>query len=389
MKVLFACTAADGHFLPLVPLARAFAARGDDVVFATSSFYAERVESTGFASLPAGLTVDELNRRFAPYRAKLEELPFDERRHFAFSWRFGRISAAAKFAELLGVATDWQPDLIVHESADLAAPIVAAALDVPSAHHSFGRTIPRAVLELAARETETLWRDAGLEQDALGGVYRGVYVNNWPSSLEDEPAPPGVRVEPIRPTSPTASAGPHALVAQLPDRPTVYVTLGTVFNDIATFRIVLEALADFDCNVVVTVGRNNDPKELAPIPANAIVERYIPQADLLPYCTVAVGHGGAGSTLGALAHGVPLLFLPQAADQFANAEACRAADVARVVRPDRLSVQTVRAEITALLDDPSYATAARAVAAEIASMPAPAEVAERLTNGASATRPPS
>jgi MGT family glycosyltransferase len=179
------------------------------------------------------------------------------------------------------------------------------------------------------------------------------------------------------------------LIGQLPDRQAVYVTLGTVFNAIAMFRIVLDALADLDCNVVVTIGRNNAPEELAPIPANAIVERYIPQADLLPYCTVAVGHGGAGSTLGALAHGVPLLFLPQAADQFANAEACLGAGAARVLRPDRLSVETVRAEVTTLLNDPSYGTAARAVAAEIASMPTPAEVAERLTNGASATRPPS
>jgi UDP:flavonoid glycosyltransferase YjiC (YdhE family) len=91
MRILFACIAADGHFLPLVPLARAFAARGDDVVFATSSFYAGRVESAGFASLPAGLHVEELDRRFAPYRAKLQELPFDDRRELAFSWRFGRI----------------------------------------------------------------------------------------------------------------------------------------------------------------------------------------------------------------------------------------------------------------------------------------------------------
>src|SRR3954449_11240685 len=107
MRILFACMAADGHFLPLVPLARAFVARGDDVAFATSSFYAERVAKAGFASLPAGLTLDELDRRYTPYRARLQELPFDDRRQFAFSWRFGRISAAAKFAQLHQAAIDW------------------------------------------------------------------------------------------------------------------------------------------------------------------------------------------------------------------------------------------------------------------------------------------
>ena len=60
-----------------------------------------------------------------------------------------------------------------------------------------------------------------------------------------------------------------------------------------------------------------------------IVERYVPQADVLPLCDVAVGHGGSGSTLGALAHGLPMLLLPHGADQFENAQACAALGVAR------------------------------------------------------------
>jgi UDP:flavonoid glycosyltransferase YjiC (YdhE family) len=93
--------------------------------------------------------------------------------------------------------------------------------------------------------------------------------------------------------------------------------------------------------------------------------------------------------LGALAHGLPLLLLPQAADQFENAEACRAAGVARVVRPDRLSAVAVRAELTTLLRDPSYAAAARTVGTEIGAMPSPDEVASTLTSAVSATRLPS
>jgi UDP:flavonoid glycosyltransferase YjiC (YdhE family) len=387
MRVLFACHSADGHFLPLLPLARAFSARGDQVAFAVAARYADRVESAGFPILAAGIDQAELDARFATYRSRLEEHPFDERRPYAFSWRFARLGARAKIAELQAAAAEWKPDLIVHESADLAAPIVAATLNVPSAHHSFGQTIPHAVLKLAAQETEPLWQAAGLEQEPLGGVYRGVYVDICPPSLQQEDPPPDVEVARLQPSPPPLTADSPAWIADLPERPNVYVTLGTVVNALETFRVVLAALATVDCNVITTIGRNNDPAELAPIPANAIVERYIPQAEVLPHCTYAVGHGGSGSTFGALTHGLPLLLLPRAADQFTNARACKAAGVGRAVLPDGLTEEVVRSEFLALLREPSYRVAAAAVRDEIAAMPTAVDVAERLTDAVTATRP--
>ena len=48
----------------------------------------------------------------------------------------------------------------------------------------------------------------------------------------------------------------------MPDRDTVYLTLGTIWNTRTdVFRIVLEALRD-DLNVVVTVGRTQQPDAL-------------------------------------------------------------------------------------------------------------------------------
>ena len=44
-------------------------------------------------------------------------------------------------------------------------------------------------------------------------------------------------------------------VEGLDERPLVYVTLGTIFNDLSVFRVLLDALADADCNVVATIGR--------------------------------------------------------------------------------------------------------------------------------------
>jgi MGT family glycosyltransferase len=170
-------------------------------------------------------------------------------------------------------------------------------------------------------------------------------------------------------------------------RPTVYVTLGTVFNDLSLFRIVLDALADLDCNVLATIGRNNDPGALDPIPENAIVEQYVRQADVLPFCDVAVGHGGSGSTLAALAHALPMLLLPQAADQFENAAACAAGSAAICLRPDAVTTDDVRAAVRSLLDEAAPRAVTESVAREIAAMPSPADVVRGLTAYATATRP--
>src|SRR5262249_25893879 len=124
------------------------------------------------------------------------------------------------------------------------------------------------------------------------------------------------------------------------------------------------------CNVIVTVGADSDPAALGPQPANVRVERFIPQEVLLPHCDVVVNQGGT-AILPILAHGLPMLILPQGANQFLNAEACLRAGVARSLEPGAVSLEAVRAGVTALLDEAQYRERAREVAREIAAMPGP------------------
>jgi MGT family glycosyltransferase len=158
----------------------------------------------------------------------------------------------------------------------------------------------------------------------------------------------------------------------------VYVTLGTIFNRAERFRALLDAFAEVDCDVLVTVGRAIDPAVLRPLPANARVERYVPQAEILPAASVAVGHGGSGSTLGALAHGMPLLLLPEGADQFENAFACAEAGAAVVLLPDEVTPASLREALGRLLAEPQFGEAAGRIAAEIAALPGPQEAAAAL-----------
>ena len=376
MRILFSCVGGDGHFIPLVPLARAFADSGHDVAFATAPSQRSRAESAGFAFHAAGIEPAERLVRSEPQRAEIFQAPPDERRRLIYPLLFGSIDAPAKLGELRAFADTWAPDLIVYDSCDLAAPLVAAERDLPSVHHTFGRMVPPAIIAGAAAETEPLWRAAGLPPEPYSGMFRGIFLDIAPPSFQTETVPDGVRVEHMRSASLDAPPGERApdWLAQLPDRPTVYVTLGTVHNALSVFRLLLDAFADVDCNVIATIGRGHDPAELVPLPGNAYVERYVSQALVLPHADVVVSHGGSGSTLGALAYGLPILFVPQFADQFENAAQVQSLGAGVRLLPDDLTTGTARSALDRLLGDASFRERAQEVAREIAAMPEPSEL---------------
>ena len=258
----------------------------------------------------------------------------------------------------------------MHDPAELAGPLVAEALEIASAQHSFGRMIPLAVIEQTADVAAAMWDEAGVAPQPHAGMFRGAYVDVCPPGLGSELPPAGTPTMPLR----AVTAEP----AETTSRPLIYVTLGTVFSGPETYRLILSELADCDADVLLTTGRQNDPAELGPLPANARVERFIPQAEVLPRCALVITHCGSGSMLGALAHGLPLLALPNQADQFENAAAVGAAGAAEVLLPSELASETLRHKVTSLLADTRYREAARDLASEIAAMPSPTEVAEQL-----------
>ena len=378
MRVLFSCTATEGHVAPLVPLARAFADLGHDVAFATAPAFEARVRSEGFATLSAGLDQAQIRARMEEYRPRLLGLPPAERRPVAYTSRFALVDAPAKLPELLRAAKDWRPELLVHDASELCAPPVAASVGIPSVNQGFGQVIPAACHEHAADAVRALWDAVGLAPEPWNGMYRGAYVDICPPSLAGETVPGGTPTYLRRPATPRPPAPKPPWQPARPDLPNVYVTLGTVLDEADVLRLLLNALADVDCNVLMTIGRGGDPASLAPWPANATVERFVPQADVLPYCSVVVSHGGSGTTYGALAHGLPLLMLPHGADQFENAAAARAAGVAEALMPHEIETAAIRSAVAALSTEAGYAARAREIAAEIAAMPDAGAVAATL-----------
>src|SRR3954447_26456125 len=212
----------------------------------------------------------------------------------------------------------------------------------------------------------------GLDVPGWAGIYRDLTIQVCPPSWELAEVPVGESLF-LRP-APLPTMPRH-----LADPPVVYVTFGTLFNsNLDLFGTVMGALAAEPIQLVATVGRDQDPAALLPQPANVRVERFIPQADLLPTCSVVVHHGGAGTTFGALAHGVPQVILPQGADNFEHAAMCETAGVAVSLRPDAITGDALVAAVRRVLDEPEFRAASDRCAAEIASMPDATQVAASL-----------
>ena len=163
---------------------------------------------------------------------------------------------------------------------------------------------------------------------------------------------------------------PRVAAALAEDRPVAYFTLGTVKNaETADFKAGLTALAEYDGVVIATTGRPIDPDELGPLPANAIVEEFVPQAAVLERADLLVSHSGSGTMLGGLVHGVPQVALPRGTDQPQNAALLARAGAGLVVAPEDYAVETIRAAVVEVTGDPAYRAAAERVRDEIAAMP--------------------
>jgi len=282
------------------------------------------------------------------------------------------ILAGLAVPAVLGVVQDeverWSPDVVVHEAAELAAPLAAARAGIPSVSHGFGEVIPAMAMRGAGEVLAPAWRDAGLEPDPWAGSYRGMHVDIYPPSLRSEPMDHVADVQACRPAEGVPADGHR-----------VYVSFGTLFNQPGElFRTAALAAAEVAEEVLVTVGPGVDPAALGPLPAHVQVEAFVPQAEVLPSCAAVVCHAGSGTVLAALAHGVPLVCLPQAADQFANAHNVARRGAGEVRTGPDLDHADVRDAVERVLRSPGPRAAAAEVAAEISTMPGTDEVASAI-----------
>lgn len=142
-------------------------------------------------------------------------------------------------------------------------------------------------------------------------------------------------------------------------RPLVLVSLSSTFqNQAAVLRSCLAALATLPIRALVTVG---PAVSLADFPSpgpNVSVVQSAPHNQVLPHARVMVTHCGHGTVMKALAAGVPIVAIPMGRDQPDTAARIVGRGTGIRLKPSASSAAIARA-IQNVLDDPSFAAAAR------------------------------
>ncbi|MDX2705845.1 glycosyltransferase [Streptomyces sp. PA03-6a] len=380
MRILMFNTPLTGHFLPLLPLARALRTQGHTVAFVSADAMAGPVEAQGFELIPAGPTVDvaiaEASRRSGadmasnPSPALVAEF-------------FAGARVDLSMDEALAGARTWEPDLVVSEHCDFVGPLVAAVLKVPSAVMGIDPALEPEALDALAATAQSRYLDRGLQAPAHAPSGRWL-LDLCPPGLQRGGALPPLERMALRPEPHQGPEGtPRAIRVPGTGRPRVLVSLSTVSGRASTLGPLLRSLSVLDVDLVATTG-GAPVDDLGLEPGRVELVSFVPAAELLDGVSVVVHHGGSGNTFGAAARGIPAVVVPGAAGQQRQAFRLQAAGAGVAMPIGEQGPEAVTAAVSRVLAEPAFTAAAERLRDEIAAMPSASEVAERLTAAAAA-----
>jgi len=372
MRILFTTQPAVGHLHPLVPLAQALGAAGHEVAFACSPSFRPMVEACGLLAFSAGLDWRGMSipKAFPEYM----NIPKERRTQWVAEHVFTGVTAREMVTSLLTLSHSWKPDVMVRDTAEYGACVAAEIMGLPHVSVEVGAFRPGYWRhDAVSQQLNALRRAYGLPSDPdLVMLHRYLHLSFVPPRYQDPGAPLPPTAHALRPICFDRS-GNETLptwVPTLPRYPTVYATLGTVVNRRPRiFRTIIEAFREVMMNLILTVGRNQDPAQFGSPPPTVHIQRYIPQSLLLPYCDLVITHGGWNTVLVALCHGLPLVVIPVTADQPDNAQRCTTLGIGQVIQLTELTPELLRDVVHDVLQDPRYRRNAMQLREEVKALP--------------------
>jgi MGT family glycosyltransferase len=391
MRALFFSLPMYGHTNPSLPLVRALAARGDEVVYVSTEPFAKKVKASG--------------ARYRSYcNAYLDGMTHLPPRMESLGWDLTRTTAELMETQLDAFRGE-RPDYVIADSLAFWGPWIAAALDVPLitsvTTFAFNRHVltfgvargarPKSAPALAQKfrsifKVLRVLRQLRRRHGINGPGFRRMMFPNAPlnvvyTSREFQP-----RAETFdnrfQFIGPSMDARPDA--GTFPwDRLThpvaVYVSMGTVFNrDEAFYRACFDAFRDAEFQVILALGANVSPAALGEPPPNFIVQANVPQLEVLRRVRAFVTHGGVNSVSEGLYNSVPVLVVPQVSEQMIVGKRAEQLGAGRVLMSKYLTPERLRAGVETLLRDAAYRDAAVRIGESFRSSGGPARGAEAI-----------
>jgi UDP:flavonoid glycosyltransferase YjiC (YdhE family) len=365
MRILFTSWAWPSHLQAQVPLAWAARSAGHDVLIAGPPGLRPDAAGTGLPFAPVGRDVDAL----------------PVFREIAATTGSGggprvlgllRDLAEATIGDLVSLARRWRPDVIVSDPTALAGPVAAAAAGAVAVRHLFGTDLLAAAGQFLPPVLRPMARRYGLDDvDPFGAVT----IDPCPAGLQVATGSPRwpIRLMPCFPGD--------AAVTPSQRRARIVITWGTTLARLDRGYLlagtVARALAEVDADLQLVVTHEQQAM-LGALPANARVCTGTRLESVLPGCSALIAHGGAGSLLTGLAHGLPQLLVPRLPDHSRHAARLADAGAAIVVPAAGATPDLLRAALVRLTTEPGFRDAARRLQAEAIAHPSPARVVADL-----------
>ena len=365
MKIAWFCIPAAGHTNPTLAVVRRLTDMGHTVRYYSFEPFRQKIESAGAAFIP----VDA-------YCAEMRLSPADGKRiatDTAFATQVLADTTLAIDQAMLSELRAFQPAVIVADSMALWGKLLAIKLGVPfvcsTTTFAFNKESAQVMqqglgdlfklllsLPKINRQLKRLQK-AGYQVKSILDVVQNDNATNTIVYTSDY----------FQPRAETFSdryrfVGPSvAEKAPLPrrtSRPRVYISMGTVNNDMpALYRACLAALAD-KYELILSTG-SVDPAALGDLPPHVTAAQHVDQMAVLADCDAFLTHCGMNSVSEALYCGVPLVLYPQTAEQ--RGVANRTAELGAGLLLPGGTEAAIRAAVDAVIAEPQY----RAGAAKI------------------------
>ncbi|MEH7481140.1 macrolide family glycosyltransferase [Neobacillus drentensis] len=326
-RVLFINAGSEGHINPTIGVVHELISRGEEVVYFTIEAFRERIEKTGAIVR----TLDD--QKF------LKAFISGGRNYLLERINGLLLTADIVIPSVLEQIEGEHFDYIIHDSMFGCGRILAQILKLPAINSctSFAQT-KESFDQMLEQLSKIIPTEVGKE---INDEYQGLTAKvkekydveiHSPYDVFCNPAPLTI-VYTTREFQPFGEAfdqtykfiGPSIstrliqenfdLTAIKGKRP-IYISLGTVFNQAIDFyKLCFEAFGNSNHTVVMSIGEKVQISDLGEVPKNFIVKNYVPQTEVLKYTKLFITHGGMNSTHEGLYYGVPLIVIPQSADQ--------------------------------------------------------------------------
>ncbi|MYT33396.1 MULTISPECIES: macrolide-inactivating glycosyltransferase [unclassified Streptomyces] len=367
--------AAYGHVNPSLEVIRELVARGHRVTYAIPPRLAEEVAETGAEPVLYRTILPSPDSDPSAWGTTL----LDNMEPFLDD-------AIQALPQLVEAYRGDEPDLVLHDITSYPARVLAHRWGVPAISLSPNLVAWEGYEEEVAA---SMWAEAKATE--RGRAYDEKFTN-WlaENGITQHPDPfvgrPGRSIvlipKALQPHADRVDENVHSFVGACQgdrtaqggwERPAgaervLLVSLGSSFTKQPGFyRECIKAFGDLPgWHVVLQVGKHVTADELGEIPGNVEVHHWVPQLEILKKADAFITHAGAGGSQEGLATATPMVAVPQAVDQFGNADMLQGLGVARHLPMDQADAATLREAVLALVTDPEVGRRLAAIQREMA-----------------------